>query len=67
MTTSIGLIMMVTLLVASGGVILLRGSKLKRLDRWQTIIFLTLTFVGIFFFVWLAIMVFVVGPSMRAI
>ena len=58
--------MMVTLLVA-GGVILLRGSKRKRLDRWQRIIFSTLIGVGIIFLVWLAIMVFVVGPSMRAI
>ena len=58
--------MVVTLLVASG-VILLRGSKLKRLDRWQKIIFSTLICVGIFFLVWLAIMVFVVGPSMRSI
>jgi hypothetical protein len=66
MTTSIGLILMVTLLVASG-VILLRGSKLKKSARWQRIIFATLIGIGIFFLAWLAIMVFVVGPSMRAL
>ena len=66
MATSIGLIVMVSILVASG-VILLRGSKLKRVDRWKKIIFSTLLGVGILFLVWLAIMVFVVGPSMRAI
>ena len=66
MTTSIGLVVMVTLLVASG-VILLRGSKLKRSARWQRIIFSTLIGIGIFFLAWLAIMVFVVGPSMRVL
>jgi hypothetical protein len=66
MTTSIGLIVMVTLLFASGA-ILLRGAKLKRLDKWQRIIYSTLIGVGILFLAWLAMMVFVVGPSMRAI
>ena len=66
MTTSIVLILMVTLLVA-GGVILLRGSRLKRLDRWQRIILSILIGLGTLFLVWLAIMVFVVGPSMRTV
>jgi hypothetical protein len=66
MTMCIGLIVIVTLLFASG-VILLRGSTLKRFGRWKIIFFSSLIGVSILFLVWLAIMVFVVGPSMRAI
>jgi hypothetical protein len=65
MTTSMGLIVIVTLLVASG-VILLRGSRQKRLSIRKRIIFSTLAGVVVLFFAWLAVMVFVVGPSMRA-
>jgi hypothetical protein len=65
MTTSIWLVAMVALLVA-GGVILLRGSRLKKMDKVQRIVLSTVIGVGILFLAWLAIMVLVVGPSMRA-
>jgi hypothetical protein len=64
MTTSIGLIVTVTLLVA-GGVVLLRGSKSKGLDRWPRILLTSFVLIILFFLLWLAIMVFAVGPSMR--
>lgn len=66
MTAIIGLILLVALLVG-GGMFLLRRSRLRRLGRWRIIISSALIGVGIVFLVWLAIMVFVVGPSMRAI
>lgn len=66
MTTSIGLIVMVTLLAASG-VIFLRGAKPRKLDRWQRLVFLAIIWGAILFLVWMAMMVFVVGPSMRSI
>jgi hypothetical protein len=64
MTTSIGVIATVTLLVA--GVFLLRSSALAghRLPRSGLLILIG---VIICFFVWMAIMVFLVGPSMRTI
>lgn len=64
MTTSIALMVMVVFFVAGG--VMLRGSKVKRLGRWQKIVLSALMGILIVFFVWLAIMVFVVGPAMRS-
>ena len=64
MTTSIALMVMVVFFVAGG--LMLRGSKVKRLGRGQKIVLSAVMGILIVFFVWLAIMVFVVGPAMRS-
>jgi hypothetical protein len=65
MTTSIGL-MVLTFFSVAGGVYLLRGSRGKRLDGWQIIVAMGIGIVFLFL-VWMAMMVLVVGPSMRAV
>jgi hypothetical protein len=66
MATSIGLIVMVAVL-AAGGVVFLRTSRRNRLGRGQGILALGLGGLVILFLVWMAIMVLVVGPTMRTI
>ncbi|MBL1378017.1 hypothetical protein [Zobellella iuensis] len=65
MTTSLGLILIFTLFLA-GGFMLLQGNKNGRATGYHKIIFYALAGVAIVFLAWLAIMVFVVGPSLRA-
>jgi len=48
-----------------GGVLLLRGSGLKQPGRWRKLFFSLLAGIGLIFLIWLAVMVFAVGPSMR--
>ncbi|MGJ7456314.1 hypothetical protein ACR80S_10375 [Halomonas sp. MA07-2] len=64
MTTSLGLIVMVSL-SAVVGVALLRGHGKKRPASWQRLVASVLAGIVILFLVWMAIMVLVVGPGMR--
>ncbi|MFO7646958.1 hypothetical protein [Halomonas campaniensis] len=65
MTTSIGLMVMVALLVAAG-VVLLRGPRQKEASGLARLVALVLAGLVVLFLVWMVMMVLWVGPQMRA-
>lgn len=52
-------------LIASGAMVLLRVLRSGKVPSWQKLLFTALLAVIFFFVAWLAVMVLLVGPSLR--
>lgn len=61
MTALVGLALVLVVLVASGAGLLRGGSP----GVWRHVILAALVAAALLFLAWMAVMVFVVGPSMR--
>jgi hypothetical protein len=66
MTTSMGLLVVLVLL-ASGGWVLLRGTGSGKPAAWRKLVLATLVGIVAVFLLWLTVMVLMVGPHMRTI